>query len=31
LQQRSRITMKTTRTVRWDITPRENIGGSGHR
>jgi hypothetical protein len=31
LQQRSRITMKTTRTARWDITPRGNTGGSGHR
>ena len=31
LQQRSRITMKTTRTARWDITPQGNTGGSGHR
>nr|CEP30361.1 hypothetical protein KV8917_350005 [Klebsiella variicola] len=31
LQQRSRITMKTTRTARWDITLRENTGDSGHR
>jgi putative transposase len=23
--------MKTTRTARWDITPRGNIDGSGHR
>ncbi|WP_158510307.1 hypothetical protein [Klebsiella pneumoniae] len=28
---RKRITMKTTRTARWDITPRGNTGGSGHR
>lgn len=31
LQQRSRITMKTTRPARWDITLRENTGGCGHR
>lgn len=31
LQRRSRITMKITRIVRWDITLRENTGGSGHR
>ena len=31
LQQRSRITMKTTRPARWDITLRENTGNCGHR
>lgn len=30
LQRRSIITMKTTRTVRWDIILQESTGDSGH-